>query len=251
MTLSQSLLEQVLTGPFRYLDQVDSANDIARAWLEAGSPDGAVVIAGEQTRGRGRKGRSWHTPPDAALALALILKPHQSFLPRLNMVAALSVYDLAQACGCQNIGIKWPNDVQVGGRKVCGVLAEAIWEGENLAGAIVGIGVNVRVDFSGSALKDTAISLEDVVKRRLDRVQLTADLLRRIDHWYRRIETPSVIEEWRARLSTINQTVVVDNVEGVAIDVCAEGALMIRDASGRIHQTNAGELIVTSRDKVR
>ena len=251
MTLSQTLLEKVLSRPFRYVDQVDSTNDTAKAWLEAGAPEGAVVIAGEQTRGRGRRGRSWHTPPAAALALSLILKPPEAFLPQLNMVAALSVYDLAQACGCENVRIKWPNDILVDGKKVSGILPETVWQGGDLVGAIVGIGVNVRIDFSGSALEITAISLEDVVERRLDRVRLTEHLLCRFDHWYSLIATPAVFREWRARLDTLNKTVAVDKVKGVAFDVSPEGALLIRDANGRVHQAHAGDLVVSSREKVR
>jgi BirA family biotin operon repressor/biotin-[acetyl-CoA-carboxylase] ligase len=251
MTLSQSLLEQVLTRPFRYYDQVDSTNDVARAWLEAGAPAGAVVIAGEQTRGRGRHGRRWHTPPGAALALSVILKPSAAFLPRLNMLAALSVFDLAQAIGCRDVGIKWPNDVQACGRKLSGVLVEAIWEGDQLVGAVVGIGVNVCIDFSDSPLRDSAISLEDVVKRPLDRAQLISDLLGRIDHWYKAIATGSVQRAWRARLTTLHQAVVVNNIAGVAINVTPDGALLIRDANGRVHQTEAGELVVSSKERLR
>lgn len=251
MTLSQSLLEKVLARPVRYFDQVDSTNDTAKAWLEDGAPEGALVIAGEQKRGRGRHGRSWHTPPDAALALSLILKPPEALLPRLNMAAALSVYDLAQKCGCENVRIKWPNDILVDGKKVSGVLAETVWEGGDLVGAIVGIGVNVRIDFEGSALFATAISLEDVVEGKLDRVWLTEYLLRRFDYWYSLIATPAVFRAWRERLDTLKQNVAVGKVEGVAFDVSPAGALLIRDANGRVHQANAGDLVIASREKVR
>ena len=251
MTLSQTLLEKVLTRPFEYLDQVDSTNDTAKAWLEDGAPEGAVVIAGAQKRGRGRHGRSWHTPPDAALALSLILKPPEASLPRLNMAAALSVYDLARKCGCEDVSIKWPNDILVDGKKVSGVLTEAIWEGGDLVGAIVGIGLNVRIDFEGSALIATAISLEDVVERRLDRVWLTEYLLSRFDHWYSLIATPAVFRAWRERLLTLNKTVAIDKVEGDAFDVSPEGALLIRDANGRVHQARAGDLVVVTGEKVR
>ena len=250
MTLSTARLKQLLGRPFKYFDQVDSTNDVARTWLEAGAPEGAVVIAGEQKRGRGRKGRSWLSPPNGALALSLILKPEKAELPRLNMMAALSVFDLAQACGCKDVGIKWPNDVQINSRKVSGVLPEAIWQGDKLIGAIVGIGVNVRIDFSGSALQDRAISLEDVVKRPLDRAQLTVEMLRRLDHWYGQIAFHEVYSEWRSRLITLNQSVAVDGVVGVALDVTPDGALLIRDAQGRVHQATAGDLIDSYSEKV-
>ena len=251
MTLSQELLEQRLTRPFKYFERVDSSNDEAKAWLEAGAPEGAAVIANEQTRGRGRKGRQWHTPPDVALALSLVLKPDSALLPRLNMVAALGVYDLAHECGCEVVGIKWPNDVQVNGLKVSGVLPEAIWEAGTLRGVVLGIGVNVRMDFGGTALRDSAISLETVVNKRLDRSELIAILLRRIDHWYCRIAAPTLTSTWKSRLNTLGQRVSVNGATGVALDVTAEGALLIRDDKGHIHQTDAAELIIHSASESR
>jgi len=251
MTLSQSILERQLSRPFKYFDQVDSTNDVAKAWLAAGAPEGAVVIANAQTRGRGRKDRSWRTPPNAALALSIILKPAKAHLSRLNMVAALSVYDLAAEVGCEELGIKWPNDVEINGRKVCGVLPEALWEGGRLAGAVLGIGVNVRVDFERSPLSGTAISLEDVVERRLDRAQLSASLLCRSKHWYEQIGAPVLHKTWKSRLTTLNRAVAVDGVAGVAVDALPDGSLLIRDESGRIQQAGSGELYAHSDDEGR
>lgn len=251
MTLSQKLLEEYLNRPFKYFERVESSNDEAAAWLAAGAPEGAAVIANEQTRGRGRRSRHWHTPPNVALALSLILKPDSALLPRLNMVAALGVYDLARETGCEVVGVKWPNDVQVNGLKVSGVLPEAIWEAGELRGAILGIGVNVRLDFSGTELRDSAISLEDVVQQRLCRAELIATLLRRIDHWYSRIASPTLHSTWKSRLSTLGQSVSVNGVKGVALDVDAEGVLLIRDDKGHIHQTDAADLIIHAANESR
>ena len=248
MTLSHELLDQRLSRPFKYFDRVESTNDIAKAWLAAGAPEGAVVIANEQTRGRGRKGRAWHTPPDAGLALSLILRPDGALLPRLNMLAALSVSDLAREVGCRDVGIKWPNDVLIKGLKVSGILPEAIWDGNQLRGAILGIGVNVRLDFSVSALCHTAISLEAVVGRRLDRCALFASLLCRIDCWYRLIDSPKLFDAWKSRLETIGKTVTVDGVEGVAMNVDTDGALLIRDEQGKIHHTGTGDLVMNAEE---
>ena len=251
MTLSQELLEQRLTRPFKYFERVESSNDEAKAWLADGAPEGAVVIANEQTRGRGRKRRSWHTPPNVALALSLILKPDSALLPRLNMIAALSVYDLVRECGCEDVGIKWPNDVQVNGLKVSGILPESIWEAGKLRGAILGIGVNVRMDFSGTGLRESAVNLEDVVNTRLDRGELIATLLPRIDHWYRQIASPTLFSTWKSRLNTIFQSVTVDGVKGVALDVNAAGALLIRDENGNVHQSDAGDLFIHAANERR
>ena len=248
MALSQKLLEQRLNRPVKYFGQVESTNDAAKAWLAAGAPEGAVVIADEQTRGRGRKGRSWHAPPNAGLALSIVLQPASAQLSRLNLVAALSVYDLVRECGCEQVGVKWPNDVLAKGLKVCGILPEAVWEASLLKGAILGIGVNVRLDFSGSALRHTAISLEDVAERRLDRSELIASLLCRLDHWYRLIASPALLATWKSRLITLDQPVRVGKIEGVAIDVTADGALLIRDEQGNIHHTGTGDLVINAEE---
>ena len=248
MALSQKLLEQRLNRPVKYFGQVESTNDAAKAWLAAGAPEGAVVIADEQTRGRGRKGRCWHTPPNAGLALSLVLQPESAQLSRLNLVAALSVYDLVRECGCEQVGVKWPNDVLAKGLKVCGILPEAVWEASLLKGAILGIGVNVRLDFSGSALRHTAISLEDVAERQLDRSELIASLLCRLDHWYRLIASPALLATWKSRLITLSQPVRVGEIEGVAVDVTAEGALLIRDKQGNIHHTGTGDLVINAEE---
>ena len=251
MTLSKTRLQWRLNRPFKYFDRVESTNDIAKAWLLAGASEGAVVIADQQMRGRGRKGREWQTPPNAAIALSVILKPEPACLPRLNMVAALSVCDLARACGCADVGLKWPNDALVNGLKVGGILPEAIWEGDQLRGAILGIGVNVRVDFRGGALQDIAVSLEEVVAHRLDRADLIATLLRRLDCWYARIASPALISSWKAQLQTLNQAVSIAGLSGVAVDATDDGALLIRDARGTIHQAGAGELVIHAEEERR
>jgi len=250
MTLSQSILEQKLTVPFKYFERVESTNDVAKAWLATGAPEGAVVIANEQTRGRGRHGRNWQTPPNAALALSLICKPEAAHLPRLNMVATLSVYDLAEEVGCADIGIKWPNDVEIKGKKVCGVLPEALWQSDRLIGAVLGIGINVRADFNRSPLRESAISLEDAAGRRLDRSELIAALMLRIERWYQQIAAPALFANWKDRLTTLNQPVARDNIAGIATNVLPDGSLLIRDNDGRIHQTNSGMLNLIVADEV-
>lgn len=242
MTLSESLLRQKLTQPFRYYRRADSSNDLAKSWLLQGAPDGAVVIADEQTRGRGRMGREWHTPPNSALALSIILRPPAAYAARSNMIGALSVYDLAAQVGCKFVGIKWPNDVQVDGRKISGVLVETMWEQDNLIGAVLGIGVNVRVDFRRTPWYETAASLEDVVGVQLDRAELIRLLLERVAFWYQRIAADEVFDIWRKRLNMLGAPVVAQGVSGRALDVTAGGALLVEDHLGVLREVTAGDV---------
>ena len=242
MTLSESILKQKLAQPFRYFARVASTNDLAKSWLLEGAPDGAVVIADEQTRGRGRSGRVWRTPPGAALALSIALHPPPAQVARVNMIGALSVYDLLARAGCADIGVKWPNDIQVGGKKISGVLVENVWMPGELRGAVLGIGVNVRVDFSQTDLRDAAASLEDITGNRLERAELIRIVLERVEYWYKRIESDAVYETWRRRLNMLGRPVVADGIRGRALDVRPDGALLIEDRHGAVHTLVAGEL---------
>ncbi len=249
MTLSQDILHQMLARCYRYYPRVDSTNDIAKSWLLDGAPDGAVVVADEQLRGRGRQEREWHTPPDVALALSIILRPKAEYVSRVNMIGALSVSDLATHVGCDEVGIKWPNDVQVNGKKASGILVENVWARDRLLGVVLGIGVNVRVDFAATEIQDLAISLEDVTRARLDRAELIRKLLERIDHWNQLIATNDVFQAWKKRLNTLGNCVTIDGATGIAVDVTEAGALMVETEEAGIHQVYAGDVFVIAKGR--
>lgn len=244
MALTREHLQEWLGArPVRFYARAGSTNDLALDWLRAGAPSGAVVIADEQISGRGRQGRSWQTPPGAALAVSLILKPALAALPRLSLLGALAVAEMIEGLGIAGVGIKWPNDVQIKGLKVCGVLPEAVWNGDALMGAVLGIGVNVRVDFQGTALEGTATSLQDWVGRRLDRAELVHTLLTRVDAWYERLDAPALLEAWQARLITLGLPVQVGEVNGIAEGVDVDGALLVRSADGTLHRVVSGDVL--------
>ncbi|MCY4466441.1 MAG: biotin--[acetyl-CoA-carboxylase] ligase [Chloroflexi bacterium] len=242
MTLSHDRLAKTLPTPFRYYERIGSTNDAALDWLENDAPDAAVVIANEQTAGRGRRGKRWWTPPGAALAMSVILRPQARWLPRITMLGALAVCELAENIGCADVSIKWPNDVQIGGKKVSGILCEANWTGERLSGVALGIGINVRSDFQGTPLATTATSLEAALGMRLDRSQLAGALLGLILHWQRRIHTQALFESWRARMNMLGQLVLAGGLAGKALDVTADGALLLVDECGQRHTLHVGDL---------
>jgi len=244
MTLSNKILDEALDRPFQYHESVDSTNDLAKKWLEDGAQSGSVVIANEQRKGRGRKGRTWHTPPNVALALSIILKPKRDYLPRINIIGALSVYDLAEHVGCTEVGIKWPNDVQINGRKVSGILPEAVWDGDELKGIVLGMGINVRTKFDDPDLTLKATNLELASGKTLNRADLIAHLLKRIDMWYTRIEAEALFVTWKNRLNMLGQRVKIDELEGLAVDVEPDGALLVQDDSKRMKRVLAGDVFV-------
>ena len=138
------------------------------------------------------------------------------------------------------------SDVQVNGRKVSGVLPEIAWDGERLLGVVLGMGVNVRVDFSGTEVAQTAVSLETALGHPLDRAQLLAFILRRVDVWSARWGSVALLDAWKSRLNTVGQVVTVmgeaGNIHGTAQAVDASGALLVRDDNGMMHRVMAGDI---------
>lgn len=227
-----------------YYEQVGSTNDFALDWLRDGAAAGSVVVADEQLQGRGRMGRTWRTPPGVALAVSVILRPPPDTLSQVSMLGALAIADLCEKVGLHDVGIKWPNDVQVAGRKVSGVLPEAIWDGERLLGVVLGMGVNVRVDFTGTELAETATSIEIELGRPLDRTELLAFLLKRVDYWVEQLGTPAVYDAWKGGLTSVGQWLVVGQHEGRAEGVDDQGALLVRTSTGVLKRIMAGDVML-------
>ena len=250
MALTQEALKQVLhPRPHRFYPSAGSTNDLANTWLKEGAPAGSVVIADEQKEGRGRKGRVWYTPPHVALAVSIILKPPQQFLHRISLLGAVAVAELCQHAGAKGVGIKWPNDVQIHGRKVSGILPEVVWDDETLLGVVLGIGVNVRADFGGTELAHIATSLEPAVGQHLKRTTLIHYLLQRIDYWSQFIGDVLLFNTWKSKLNTLGKAIRLEYngqvIEGVAIDVDQNGALSIRTANNEVISVLAGDIALT------
>ncbi len=246
MDLTAERLQAALKQrPCQYYPQIDSTNERALALVRDGAPNGSLIVADEQTRGRGRMGRIWYAPRGTALMFSYILHPRVEALSFIGMMAALAVCESVEGLGVQGAGIKWPNDVQVDGLKLCGVLPEASWQGERLLGVALGIGVNVRVDFAATPFDGSAISLNDIIGK-VDRVRLLARLVERLDFWAARLEADALFEAWRSRLVMLGKRVRVANstgsVTGTAEGVERQGALLLRDDSGILHRMIAGDI---------
>ncbi len=239
------------TRAFRFEQRTGSTNDIARQWALDGAPAGSVVVAEEQLAGRGRLGRAWTAPAGTALLFTVIMRPQvdPERLPRLTMVGAVSTAEVLSALAPGSVNLKWPNDVLLTGRKVAGILPEVIWQGERLEAAVLGIGINVRVDFAGTPLEDRATSVETVTANVIDRAGLLNDVLRRVDYWSARLDDSTLVDAWSSRLSTLGQHVTASSVNGVitgfASGVDESGALLVQSDDGIIHRIMAGEVTLT------
>jgi len=232
-----------------YYPTLHSTMDTARELARQNAPEGTTVIAGEQTAGRGRLGRDWFSPP-GGLAMSVILHPDLSQVPQLIMAASLAVADTIRDTTGLDAGIKWPNDVLVGGKKVCGILIENEIRGEELSYSIIGIGLNINVNLGDRPdIAPIATSLSQELGRPVPYEDITAALLNRLEQFYRRLRSgDSLAPEWRARLVSIGQKVHVQSgntvMEGLAEDVTASGALILRRADGSLTAVVAGDVTV-------
>ncbi len=236
-----------LGHPFLYFPAIDSTNTHAAKLAREGAAEGTLVTTDDQTAGRGRIGRVWRSLPGQQLAVSLVLRP--SFPPHfLVMASALAVAQVIEEVAGVAAAIKWPNDVRVAGRKVCGILIET---GEDFA--VLGIGINVNGTLAGDAdLAARATTLAEAVGHPIAREELLAALLRRLDALYSELQTggeaarEDVRERWRARLETLGRSVRIQQgeqaVEGVAEDVNADGALLLRESDGMLRTVTWGDV---------
>jgi BirA family transcriptional regulator, biotin operon repressor / biotin---[acetyl-CoA-carboxylase] ligase len=206
----ESLLSGLSLGGVRYFERTGSTNDQAACWADAGAPDLALVVAGEQTSGRGRAGRAWYSPAGASLSFSLVLHPRlrgSSFLPRYTGLGALAVCEALSQEYRLTAQIKWPNDVLVERRKVCGVLAEARWNGSELESVILGIGINLSpAVVSVAALQMRALAfpaacLEDILGQPVEAGKLLRAVLSCLLGWLPRLERPEFLQAWESRLA--------------------------------------------------
>lgn len=229
-----------------YLSSTGSTMDVARAEAEAGAREGTLVLAEEQTAGRGRFQRTWVSPAGKNLYFTLILRPEAQRLRSLSIGAALAICQAVEEIAGLEPRIKWPNDVRVGERKLAGILIEGETSGQTPRYALVGIGVNVNYDVEeAQEIAAIATSLKRELGREMDRELLLAAVLNRFERLYHEA-TGSVLEAWRARLETLGRRVRValggETYEGLATGVDGSGNLLLELEDGRTLTLEAGEV---------
>jgi BirA family biotin operon repressor/biotin-[acetyl-CoA-carboxylase] ligase len=232
-----------------YYETVGSTNDEARRLALAGAPEGTLVIAEEQTAGRGRLQRRWLAPRGQALLFSLIFYPsfdaRDAFL--LTMLGSLACMRAIEEQTGLRPEIKWPNDLLLNGKKLAGMLSELGHVGDRLY-AILGIGVNVNVDPAAwPQLRQQATSLREVLGHPVPRRPLLQAILRHIEAGYDRLRTVvSPFEEWAANLGTLGRSVQVTTTEGTfegeASGVDPDGALRVTLPDGTTRRVIAGDV---------
>lgn len=257
----------------RHVVETGSTNADVMELARQGEPEGVVLVADHQTAGRGRAGRSWTAPPGASLLCTILLRPPAPVAPMVTFALALAASEAVEDLGGFRPGLKWPNDLVVDDgestRKLAGILAEAEWppSAHNSGGyrapapherATVAAGIGLNVDWPDDLpedLADIAVAMNHVSGRSVDRGVVLDRLLDRLDVHYSamvRGDVDSVLAGWRERSATLGRRVRVDlgpdDVVGTAVDVTADGHLVLETLEGTTRTLAVGDVVHLRRE---
>lgn len=230
----------------RYFDEVDSTQRIAAELAQNGAGQGTVVIAERQSAGRGRLGRTWHSPAGVNLYMTVILRPHMPLaeVPRLSLVAGVAVAEALETIAPGLVALKWPNDIWLRQRKAGGIIAEAVTDAaQGLRCVLLGIGLNINLASNDipPELSGKATSVLIATGRECDRIQLAATLFNLLGVYYEAAEAGgfSAVRKVYERFFALNgrRVTVIDGrttVAGVVRGIDAEGALILETGNGPV-----------------
>ncbi len=236
--------------------KIDSTNDSAYALAEKGIAEGTVVIAEEQTKGKGRHGRRWESPPKSGVYMSCVLRPGMApnEIAKITLVSAVAVAKAIRSFTGLDAMIKWPNDILINGRKVCGILTEMKAEQDSIDFIILGIGVNINTPLG--TLSKGASSLKEELLRtartgNLSRVEFVKKVLESLEEEYSRLRIKGfkpIIEEWRSLSALPGSKIKVllpnRTIEGEAHDIDPDGSLIVRLDSGVLEKVSSGDIVM-------
>jgi BirA family biotin operon repressor/biotin-[acetyl-CoA-carboxylase] ligase len=234
--------------------KVDSTNIVAYELAEKGMKEGTVILADEQAKGKGRHGRHWSSPSKGGIYMSCILRPTiaPNEIPRITLLAAVAVAQAIRDFSSLEATIKWPNDIMIDGKKICGILTEMKAEQDSVDFVVLGIGINVNV--SARQLPKGATSIKEElhragVKAMLSRVELTKKVLEKLEEYYNLMKSEGfdpIIDIWKDLSVMIGSRVKVSihgrTFEGLAHDINPDGALVVRTESGVLEKVSSGDV---------
>jgi BirA family transcriptional regulator, biotin operon repressor / biotin---[acetyl-CoA-carboxylase] ligase len=235
----------------QYFDSIGSTNDEALKWASQHAPDLSIIVADEQTAGRGRSNRKWFTPASSALSLSLILRPsatEKAHPAHITGLGALALTDVLHTLGLDP-KIKWPNDVLINSRKVAGILVESVWSGDTLIASVLGMGVNV---LSASVPPDGEMffpptCIENETGQTPDRIELFKGIILAIIKWRKKLGEDEFIQAWDDALAFHGEQVQIMRdqemlITGELLGLGLDGSLVVRKSDGNLQELQFGEI---------
>ena len=257
--LEPSALQQLLTTHtfgrvLQVLPSATSTNDLVKTLAQDGAPEGTVIIANHQTQGRGRQGRTFESPAGVGIYLSLLLRPQIAMtrFPQLTLVSAVAAAQALVAYSALPVQLKWPNDVEIYGKKVAGILCEAAVSPSTAAVAIIGIGINVNTTLEDLplALRPSVTSLALAAGHSWGRAPLIALLLAHLERLYALFQQghmAAILEQWLHYGPIVGRRVRFTRdtraITGIVAGLDEDGALRVHDATGTLYRLVAGEVV--------
>ncbi|WJI10215.1 biotin--[acetyl-CoA-carboxylase] ligase [Methanobacterium sp. CWC-01] len=251
--IQEDLHTSYIGHDIRYFSEVDSTNEVAKKLAEEGASQGTIVIAEVQRRGKGRLGKRWLSP-EGGVWMTIILRPDIALVkaPLLTLVTGVAVAETLQSrCGL-DVGIKWPNDILIGEKKVCGILTEVSENKGALDYVVLGIGIDLNVDVEDFPrdLKEGATSLKNELDQEIYGVEVVQRFLENFEAIYEEFEKgqfPAILAQWRRLSKTIGRQVEVHKkghmVVGEAVGINRDGALILEEEDGTLIKVISGECV--------
>nr|WP_295971642.1 biotin--[acetyl-CoA-carboxylase] ligase [uncultured Bacillus sp.] len=251
--IALGLKTTVLGHQIHYEETVDSTQRIASRLSLEGAPEGTVIIAEEQTGGRGRMGRQFYSPKYSGVWLSIILRPKlpPQKAPQLTLIAAVAVVQAIEEVTSLRPEIKWPNDILIGGKKVTGILTEMQAESDRIDSVIIGIGINANQEPEDypEDLQKVATSLYIESGTKVNRAELTRQLLLKLEnlyHLYLKEGFYPIKLLWESYAISIGKMITARMLQGTlygkAIGITEDGVLLMEDKSGQIHRIYSADI---------
>lgn len=263
MSLNTASLKQSLTGKFighqiYYYEEIDSTNDEAFRLGLAGAPEGTALIANCQSAGKGRMQRVWHSPAGENIYTSIILRPNieSARAPQISILAGVAVAEVLDSYCPDRIELKWPNDVMIEGKKVCGILSQMKTAASEVDFIVLGMGINVNISYSQfpKEICNLATSLAMETGREISRQELIISLYENLAKWYKQLMKDGfglIKEKWLSISPMIGEPVQVmfreEVVSGKAIGLDEDGSLILIAAGDKEFKVSAGDATIVKR----
>ena len=263
MNLNQESLKQNLAGKFighqlHYYEEIDSTNDEAFRLGVNGAQEGTVVLADSQTKGKGRLQRSWHSPAGSNIYTSIILRPQidQARAPQISLLAGVAVAEVLEIYCPGRIQLKWPNDVLIDGKKVCGILSQLKTKVNEIDFIVLGMGININISCNQfpPEIFNLATSLAIETGREFSRLELIISLYENLAKWYMQLLQNGFVpikEKWLSLTPMIGKSVQVmfreEAVSGKAIGLDEDGSLLLLTTGNKEIRVLAGDATIIKR----